>query len=52
MSWRQIVWRLAYDCEVLVVRLAECLGPADLARVALHLEILVALGAAEPEQLQ
>ena len=36
-----------HDSHLLARRLAEGLGPAHLARVALHLEILVALGLAE-----
>lgn len=38
--------------QVLAVHPSVRLGPPDLARVALHLEVLVALGAAETERLR
>jgi hypothetical protein len=41
----------AVDGHLLAVRAAERLGPGQLARVALHLEVLVAFGFAEPEGL-
>ena len=43
---------LAHLRQLLARQLAVRLGPLDLARVALHLEVLVALGAAELEDLR